>query len=35
LKFDDEIDSMRVIDSMKIFDRVDYNEGRAERELRG
>jgi hypothetical protein len=29
LKFDDEIDSMRVIDSMKIFDRVEYNEGRA------
>jgi hypothetical protein len=29
LKFDDEIDSIRVIDSMKIFDRVDYNEGRA------
>jgi hypothetical protein len=29
LKFDDEIDSMRVIDSLKIFDRVEYNEGRA------
>jgi hypothetical protein len=28
LKFDDEIDSMRVIDSLKIFDRLDYNEGR-------
>ena len=26
LKFDDEIDSMRVIDSMKIFDRLPYNE---------
>jgi hypothetical protein len=29
LKFDDDIDSMRVIDSLKIFDRVEYNEGRA------
>jgi hypothetical protein len=29
LKFDDEIDSLRVIDSLKIFDRVAYNEGRA------
>ena len=29
LKFDDEIDSMRVIDSLRIFDRVEYNEGRA------
>ncbi len=28
LKFDDEIDSMRVIDSLKIFDRLSYNEGR-------
>jgi hypothetical protein len=28
LKFDDDIDSMRLIDSMKIFDRVEYNEGR-------
>jgi hypothetical protein len=28
LKFDDEIDSLRVIDSLKIFDRVEYNEGR-------
>lgn len=28
-KFEDEIDSMRVIDSLKIFDRVEYNEGRA------
>ena len=28
LKFDDDIDSLRVIDSMKIFDRVEYNEGR-------
>jgi len=29
LKFDDDIDSMRVIDAVKIFDRVEYNEGRA------
>ena len=29
LKFDDDIDSIRVIDSLKIFDRVEYNEGRA------
>ncbi|HYY97122.1 MAG TPA: beta/gamma crystallin-related protein [Pyrinomonadaceae bacterium] len=29
LRFDDEIDSLRVIDSLKIFDRVAYNEGRA------
>ena len=29
LKFDDDIDSMRVIDSLRIFDRVEYNEGRA------
>lgn len=29
LKFEDEIDSMRVIDSLRIFDRVEYNEGRA------
>lgn len=29
LKIDDDIDSMRVIDSLKIFDRVEYNEGRA------
>ena len=28
LKFDDDIESMRVIDSFKIFDRVEYNEGR-------
>jgi hypothetical protein len=28
LKFDDDIESMRVIDSMKIFDRVEYNEDR-------
>ena len=28
LKFDDDIDSMRLIDSMRIFDRVEYNEGR-------
>jgi len=27
-KFDDDIDSMRIIDSLKIFDRVEYNEGR-------
>jgi hypothetical protein len=29
LKFDDDIDSIRLIDSMRIFDRVEYNEGRA------
>lgn len=29
LKFDDDVDSMRVIDSLRIFDRVEYNEGRA------
>jgi hypothetical protein len=29
LKFDDDIDSMRVIDSLRIFDRVEYNEERA------
>lgn len=29
LSFDDDIDSMRVIDSLRIFDRVEYNEGRA------
>ena len=29
LKLDDDIDSMRVIDSLKIFDRVEYNEDRA------
>jgi hypothetical protein len=28
LKFDDDIDSMRLIDSLKIFDRVEYNEER-------
>jgi hypothetical protein len=28
LKFDDDIESMRVIDSLKIFDRVEYNEDR-------
>jgi hypothetical protein len=28
LKFNDEIDSVRVIDSLKIFDRVTYNEAR-------
>lgn len=28
LDFDDEIDSVRVIDSLKIFDRLPYNEGR-------
>src|ERR1044071_3251617 len=26
LKFEDEIDSMRVIDSLRIFERVEYNE---------
>jgi len=29
LRFEDEIDSMRVIDSLRIFERVEYNEGRA------
>src|ERR1044071_1637762 len=29
LKFDDDIDSMRLIDSLRIFDHVEYNEGRA------
>jgi hypothetical protein len=29
LNFDDDIDSLRLIDSLKIFDRVEYNEGRA------
>ncbi|HKG14021.1 MAG TPA: hypothetical protein VKB12_11795 [Pyrinomonadaceae bacterium] len=29
LKFDDDIDSLRVIDSLRIFDRVEYNEERA------
>jgi Beta/Gamma crystallin len=28
LHFEDEIDSMRLIDSLKIFDRVSYNEAR-------
>jgi Beta/Gamma crystallin len=29
LKFDDDIESMRVIDSLRIFDHVGYNEGLA------
>src|SRR3954471_15765719 len=29
LKFDDDIDSLRGIDSIEIFDHVEYNEGRA------
>jgi hypothetical protein len=28
-KFDDEIESLKVIDSLKIFDRVGYNAGLA------
>lgn len=29
LKCDDDIDSLRLVDSLRIFDRVEYNEGRA------
>ena len=34
LKFHDDMDSMKVIDSLKIFDRLTYNSGDAQHEAR-